>query len=55
MFFSDPVLAELGFKALLDRQGDSLFSSSGVLSVLVLVPSASPALCAVSLVPCWRW
>lgn len=55
MFFSDPVLAELGFKALLDRQGDSLFSSSGVLSVLVLIPSASPALCAVSLVPCWSW
>lgn len=50
MFFSVPVLAELEFKALLDKQGDSLFS--GVLSVLVLILSVKPALCAVFLVPC---
>lgn len=52
MFFSVPVLAELEFKALLDKQGDSLFS--GVLSVLVLILSVNSALCAVFLVPCWR-
>lgn len=50
VLFSDHELAEMGFKALLDKQGDSLFSSSGVLSGFGAHPECQP--CPVCSLPC---